>query len=112
MNFGKEYHGKFGTFYSPWAYEDNEREKMKRNKEMYDKLMDVLKIHGYGGKFFGNGDELFKYSCSNISYGRNSYIVKQKPDWMTMAEAALVVDGGNLCFGFHVSGNTIDIYTD
>lgn len=108
----KEYTSKFGTFYSDWAMFSSSGERFKHNMETYHKLMDVLKIPCSDGKFRGNGDELFEYTVYGYYYGKNSYLIKTMPDWMTMEEAALIVDGGNLCFGFCLHGNIIDIYTD
>lgn len=108
----REHAGRFGTFYSEWALDSSPGERLEHNMEIYHKLMDVLKIPCHGGKFRGNGNELFEYATYGNSYGKNSYLVKAMPDWMTMDEAALIVDCGNLCFGFCIHGNTIDIYTD
>lgn len=48
---------------------------------------------------------------------KHAYYMTQRPfsigaQWMTMDEAALAIDRGNLCFGFRTSGSTVTIYTD
>lgn len=38
-------------------------------------------------------------------------VLKNAPN-LTDREIALLCDGGNLCFGYRVEGNTICVYTD
>lgn len=52
------------------------------------------------------------YFESSPSYSRRHYHVISNPENLSGPEIALIVDGGNLCFGFHAVGADIDIYSD
>lgn len=60
----------------------------------------------------GHGEETFIYRDGAIGYAHSDFSVIDMPEWMTMDEAALVIDRGNLCFGFRTSGSTVTICTD
>lgn len=92
--------------YSPWAYTENESEKCKINRELYEEIKD--KAHCVGG---GNG------------YGHNiNYMVIDDQDYFNKLEEekgikevinqiALISDQGNLCFDYTFLGKLTE-YTD
>lgn len=107
--------------YSGWAYSKDEFEKRDMNYEIYKELNSKYKIKL---KYIDESLEKLTddydviYRCSSHSYGRTSYVIlKNGPD-LSDDELALIVDKGNLCFGYDlimVKGGTniyIDIYTD
>lgn len=114
----KEHTGRFGTFYSEWAFSDMEKSAPKLNREALDeyrKALSYRKIYGQDNfehkrpEFTGDEELILR---ERNGYNKNVYEVIEKPEWMTMAEVALVADTGNLCFGFATSGNTVTVYTD
>lgn len=114
----KEHEGRFGTFYSEWEFSDMERRAPKLNREALDeyrKALSYRKIYGQDNfehkrpEFTGDEELILR---ERNGYNKNVYEVIEKPEWMTMAEVALVADTGNLCFGFATSGNTVTVYTD
>lgn len=114
----REHDGRFGKFYSEWAFDTRSKEMASRNLEVYDALTEALDIHrAYRDNFEarhpeGRGDETFIYRDGAIGYAHSDFGVIDMPEWMTMAEAALVIDRGNLCFGFRTIGSTVTIHTD
>lgn len=120
MSFCKEYKTGGGLpFYSSWAFSDNEREKAKANREA---------LKEYEGRYckMPNGDnkadaiaehpgKLIYWEGAPTVNERHFHVVSN-PESLSAAEIALIVDTGNLCFGFVVSGGTyatvIDIFTD
>lgn len=58
-----------------------------------------------------NPDKLV-YFESTPSYSRRHFHVISNPENLSGPEIALIVDSGNLCFGFHAVGADVDIYTD
>lgn len=114
----REHEGRFGKFYSEWAFDEKSREMSAANRSVYDTLAEALDIHRvYRDNFEakhpdGHGEETFIYRYGAIGYAHSDFSVIDMPEWMTMAEAALVIDRGNLCFGFRTSGSTVTIHTD
>lgn len=114
----REHEGRFGKFYSEWAFDMRFKELASRNREVYDAFTEALDIHKvYRDNFEakrpeGHGEETFIYREGAIGYAHSDFSVIDMPEWMTMAEAALVIDRGNLCFGFRTSGSTVTIHTD
>lgn len=113
----REHEGRFGKFYSQWAFYMRSEEMASRNREVYDALTEALDINRiYRDNFEakhpdGHGEETFIYRDGAIGYAHSDFSVIDMPEWMTMAEAALVIDRGNLCFGFRTSGSAVTIYT-
>lgn len=105
MDSVKEHESKFGKFYSEWAFVKDYEDIIEQNKD----VCFLLKKSSVNGNH-----QTPPLMYDKISYGpaHTTYKVVSKPDWMTMDEVALVIDNGNLCFGYYVNGNTIDIYTD
>lgn len=114
----REHEGRFGKFYSEWAFDTRSKEMASRNREVYDALTEALDIHRACRDSFeakhpdGHGEETFVYRDGAIGYAHSDFSVIDMPEWMTMAEAALVIDRGNLCFGFRTGGSTVTINTD
>lgn len=114
----KKHEGRFGTFYSSWAFSDVEESAPKQNKavlEEYRKVLSCRMIYGRDDlehkrpEFTGDEELILR---ERNCYGRNVYEIIEKPEWMTIAEVAFVADTGNLCFGFRTSGSTVTINTD
>lgn len=114
----REHEGRFGKFYSEWAFEEKAREMSAANRTVYDLLANELDIHRiYRDNFEakhseGRGEETFIYRDGAIGHAHYGFSVIDMPEWMTMEEAALVIDRGNLCFGFRSSGSTVSINFD
>lgn len=107
----KEHNGRFGKFYSSWAYDENEDAMRDANSKAYIELMEAVKINPRDTDDANEEEELI-YENIAAGYAHSRFMVKSKPEWMTIAEAALVIDRGNLCFGFQTMGNVVTIYTD
>ena len=107
----KEHDGRFGKFYSAWAHDENEDAMRDANAIVYLDLRSAVSLNPRNTDDANEEDELI-YENIASGYAHRSFIVKSKPDWMTMDEAALVIDRGNLCFGFQTMGNVVKIYTD
>ena len=85
--------------YSGWAFKENEDEKRKMNSEIYKELKAKYKILVRNG----NLEEIEQYDFvarSKPGYHHTEYTILKKPEGMTKDEAALICDGGNLCFGY------------
>lgn len=107
----KEHNGRFGKFYSAWAYDENEDAMTDANARIYLDLRAAVRLNPRNTDDANWKDNLV-YENSATGYTHRSFMVKSKPEWMTMAEAALLIDRGNLCFGFQTMGNVVKIYTD
>lgn len=106
-----EHDGRFGKFYSAWAYDENEYAMRDANASVYIDLRAAVRLNPRNTDDAKWEDELV-YENIAAGYAHSSFIVKSKPEWMTMAEAALVIDRGSLCFGFQTMGNVVKIYAD
>lgn len=113
MEYVTEYVGAMGTVYAPWAFKEDEDAKRDANRELYGRILERLgtsqREQAFRRTFEAGG---LRFERLEPRYKRICFRVDEKPDWMTWAEVALVCDDGNLCFGFSVSGNFIDVYTD
>lgn len=87
--------------YPNWAFELNGHEKFKINNEIYNELNTKYKI-SYD---YGNEDADVIILIEYQSYCKRYKVVRNRPN-LTACEVALLVDNGNLCFGF--SGNEIE----
>ena len=81
--------------YSPWAFTENENEKAKINREIYQEIKDKAVV-----EWVGSG------------YGHTKYKVVSNPHNLSTLELALICDEGNLCFGYRTEGDLIVIHTD
>lgn len=115
----KEFTGRFGKFYSQWAFSSIEKEAPKDNRAYLEKLMCELEFFKLRGDSEWRdpqfvGDQTIVVREHNL-YGRNQYVVVDKPEWMTYDEVALVCDHGSLCFGHAVTGcpkTVVIVFTD
>ena len=107
----KEHNGSFGKFYSAWAHDENEDEMRDANRNVYEAMIEAVKLNPRDTDDANEEDELI-YENIAAGYAHSSFMVKSKPEWMTMDEAALLIDRGSLCFGFQTMGNVAKIYTD
>lgn len=106
-----EHNGRFGKFYSEWAYDENEDAMSDANARVFFDLRAAVRLNPRDTDDAKWKDELL-YENIATGYANRSFMVKSKPEWMTMAEAALLIDRGNLGFGFQTMGNVVKIYTD
>lgn len=83
--------------YSGWAYTENEKEKARVNREIYEEI-----------KHLGKAERI------RTSYGCATYRVMPTTDReLTSREMALIADRGNLCFGYRCEGpDIVVVYTD
>lgn len=102
-------------FYDGWAFCSDSSEKYKANmtalKEYEGRYVSPKSDESIAECAEHNPDKLV-YKIDKIGYGRNSYFVKSNPEKLSLAEIALIVDRGNLCFGYCGSTYGVDIYTD
>lgn len=106
------------VFYSEWAFSPIEEEvygvNLKALAEYEDRYIRSnfpmteeemrAKAEEHPGKLV--------YFESSPGYSRRHYHVISNPENLSGPEIALIIDRGNLCFGFHAVGADIDIYTD
>lgn len=116
FSFCHEHKTKSGLpFYDGWAFCSDSSEKYKANmtalKEYEGRYVSPKSDESIVECAENNPDKLV-YKLDNIGYGRNSYFVKSNPENLSLAEIALIVDRGNLCFGYCGSTYGVDIYTD
>lgn len=97
--------------YSPWAYTENEREKYKINREIYNKLKKKYKIYKHDSKINlvdgvdVNFDDYDVIIGRKACYSHGEYKVFKNTPKLSIDELALLCDGGNLCFGYRYQGN-------
>ena len=97
--------------YSPWAFTENEREKYHINRDIYKELKSKYKIFrsDFKNKIIDGAD--IDFDDYDIVIGRKPgyhhsvyYVYKNAPN-LSVAELALICDGGNLCFGHRLESN-------
>lgn len=110
----REHNGRFGKFYSAWAYDEDEDAMRDANRKVCEDLMGAVRLNHRNCPISDDakGEDELVYENIAIGYAHTSFMVISKPEWMTMAEAALVIDRGSLCFGLQTIGNVVKIYTD
>ena len=77
-------------------------------KELYH-LFKYVKNNNY------SNEDLSKYvvfSDLGFGYANHSYRIHSNPYSLSDDEIALVLDGGNLCFGYRRNGDVFTIYID
>lgn len=101
-------------FYSDWAFDVNSSVATTANAIAFKSLDGRYKkcspASAHAEMAANPGVFVFTESCPQ--YGRRVFHIKANPEHLSFAEMALICDGGNLCFGYSVEGNTINIYTD
>lgn len=103
--------------YSSYAFEENEREKMRINREIYEKLevkYKILKVSDIDHKE-PSKEELEQndivYS-RKACYGHGEYRIYKCPESVSLDELALICDDGNLCFGYRGDKKFISVSED
>lgn len=98
--------------YNGYAFSDNEFEKMKMNREIYDDLMKKYRIlrdppDGY------NPDEYDLIYTRKPGYGHAIYALLKNDTPLYKDDLLLIFDDGNLCFGGSFQGgNTYRVSED
>ena len=88
------------------------QEQREINNKIYNELYPMFK---YAKNNDYSNEDLSKYVVfSGLGYGyaNHSYRVHSNPYNLSDDEIALVLDGGNLCFGYRRNGDVFTIYTD
>ena len=113
--------------YEPWAFTENEREKAKINKEIYQELCNKYKILKVRRDALESKNEPFSVPTTEelanndfvyarrACYLRGEYKIYKCPDELTLDEIALICDEGNLCFGYaryKASRTSIEVFED
>lgn len=105
--------------YSQWAYTENEREKARINREIYNELKRKHKVYIHGSKrhlkdkIDINFDEYDVVIGRNACYLHGEYMVHKNAPKLSNDELALLCDSGNLCFGYKKSGvNEFYVFED
>ncbi len=94
--------------YSSYAFKEDEREKSKINHEIYQELKERWRIccgtEQYNQKSkkmepinFEEFDLVYKRKAG---HGHGEYTILKNETGLTADEIALILDGGNLCFGY------------
>ena len=82
------------------------------NNKIYQELQPLFK---YASNHNYNDEDLNKYivySDLGFGYANHSYRVHSNPYNLSDDEIALVLDRGNLCFGYRRNGDVFTIYID
>lgn len=115
-----EFYDKYTTgtglpFYANWAFYNDANEIYDANQkalEEYDGRYHKMMANETVEQCMRDYPDKMVYVLSDIAYGKHVYAIKNNPENLTGAEIALIVDRGNLCFGFYVGVNRVEIYTD
>lgn len=107
--------------YKSYAFKDNEREKSKINHEIYEELKKKYRISQSEVKYNPdtkkmepiNMDDYDLVYKRKAGYNHGEYTVLKNGTDLTSDEIALIMDGGNLCFGYtRQSENFFYIFED
>lgn len=82
------------------------------NNKIYQELQPLFK---YASNYNYNDEDLNKYivySDLGFGYANHRYRVHSNPYNLSDDEIALVLDRGNLCFGYRRNGDVFTIYID
>ena len=88
------------------------QEQREINNKIYNELYPMFK---YAKNNDYSNEDLSKYvvfSDLGYDYANHSYRVHSNPYNLSDDEIALVLDGGNLCFGYRRNGDIFTIYID
>ena len=88
------------------------QEQREINNKIYNELYPLFK---YAKNNDYSNEDLSKYVVfSGLGYGyaNHSYRIHSNPYNLSDDEIALVLDGGNLCFGYRRNGDVFTIYID
>lgn len=101
--------------YNGWAYTSDEEEKAQINDSIYQELLaQYWVVHGDLKNL--TEEEKSKidiiYESVGSGYATREYKVIKCPDEVTVDQLALIIDKGNLCFGYRGNKTYITIYID
>lgn len=100
--------------YNSYAFQENEKEKAKINREIYEELKDKYKIlnvfhEGPTKEELDNNDIVYSRKAC---YAHGEYKIYKCPDEVTFNELSLICDNGNLCFGSHGTKKFLTVFED
>ena len=103
--------------YNGWAFSENEWEKGKINRKIYEEIKSKYKIlktsdidHKQPSEEQLNNNDIV-YS-RKACYLHGEYRIYKCPDEVTFDELSLICDEGNLCFGSSGNKNFINVSED
>lgn len=103
--------------YESYAFTENEEEKMRINREIYEELKQkykILKISDIDHK--SPTEEQLKENdivySRKACYAHGEYKIYKYPEEVQLNELALICDEGNLCFGYSGSRNKLTVFED
>lgn len=80
------------------------------NNKIYQELQPLFKsVSNYNKE---DSNKYVLYSDLGFGYANHSYRIHSNPYNLSDDEIALVLDGGNLCFGYRRNGDVFTIYID
>ncbi len=94
--------------YSSYAFKEDEREKSKINHEIYEELKERYRISSSRDRYnmetkqrepinFDDFDLVYERKAC---YHHGEYTILKNETGLSSDEIALILDGGNLCFGY------------
>lgn len=94
--------------YSSYAFTEDEREKSRINHEIYEELKERWRIcfgkerynHETGKMEPINFEEFDLVYTRKAGHGHGEYTILKNETGLSSDEIALILDGGNLCFGY------------
>lgn len=86
------------------------QEQSEINDKIYQELKPMFKSVGNYNKEDSN--KYILYSDLGFGYANHSYRIHSNPYNLSDDEIALVLDRGNLCFGYRRNGDVFTIYID
>lgn len=103
--------------YNSWAFQQNESEKGKINREIYEELKNKYKIKKVSDidheipseEDLNNNDIVYSRKAC---YLHGEYRIYKCPDEVTFDELSLICDGGNLCFGSKGTKKSLEVFED
>jgi hypothetical protein len=103
--------------YSGWAFTENSTEKSAMNKEIYKELRTKYSVKRLFKEEECAREEVinsndFVFELIRTYYARTRYRVLKCPKELTTTEKALIIDDGNLPFGYLSKEEYIDILID
>lgn len=116
MKLYNEYETRNGLpFYSDWAFTRDADKMHRANMEAlaeYDGRYCRPRYDQSVEDCIAENPDKLVYEIDRHDYGSNSYVIKSNPENLKVEEIALIVDNGNLCFGFSGSQYRVNIYID
>lgn len=104
--------------YKSYAFTENESEKAKINREIYNELIGKYRIYYNTAKMqIADGTDCAFYQYDIIigrqaEYHHSLYKIYKNAPNLTEDELALLCDKGSLCFGYNMQGKLFYIFED